>query len=249
MPRSFAKKTILDFSNATTAIVGPNGSGKSNVAEAFRFEKALDQEFDARRIAEVVVREDEPGPVRPRAFPNGAYVLGIVAHLEIDEIDEAARALRADSDPADIDAAAWDVSVKAVAHYPEVVSMMADSLDWTTALGQAYAWQPDDVIERWRAETSIRDRNEAVAVAPPCPIAEPNRGLTFSRGIVVYAILTLLVVVFAGYIVVQILRFQSISAPLIDGPLVTTLAGDAQTHEPDAFSREGPGPAAGIDEM
>lgn len=35
--KSFAKKTTLDFSNSTTAIVGPNGSGKSNVAEAFRF--------------------------------------------------------------------------------------------------------------------------------------------------------------------------------------------------------------------
>ncbi len=35
--KSFAKKTLLDFSNAATAIVGPNGSGKSNVAEAFRF--------------------------------------------------------------------------------------------------------------------------------------------------------------------------------------------------------------------
>ena len=35
--KSFAKKTILDFPSAATAIVGPNGSGKSNVAEAFRF--------------------------------------------------------------------------------------------------------------------------------------------------------------------------------------------------------------------
>ncbi len=35
--KSFARKTTLDFSSATTAIVGPNGSGKSNVAEAFRF--------------------------------------------------------------------------------------------------------------------------------------------------------------------------------------------------------------------
>src|SRR3989304_8972614 len=35
--KSFAKKAVLDFSSATTAIVGPNGSGKSNVAEAFRF--------------------------------------------------------------------------------------------------------------------------------------------------------------------------------------------------------------------
>lgn len=35
--KSFARKTTLDFSARTTAIVGPNGSGKSNVAEAFRF--------------------------------------------------------------------------------------------------------------------------------------------------------------------------------------------------------------------
>lgn len=35
--KSFAKKTVLDFVNTTTAIVGPNGSGKSNVAEGFRF--------------------------------------------------------------------------------------------------------------------------------------------------------------------------------------------------------------------
>lgn len=35
--KSFAKKTVMDFSTSVTAIVGPNGSGKSNVAEAFRF--------------------------------------------------------------------------------------------------------------------------------------------------------------------------------------------------------------------
>ncbi|HUQ30178.1 MAG TPA: AAA family ATPase [Candidatus Paceibacterota bacterium] len=35
--KSFARKTVLDFSSRATAIVGPNGSGKSNVAEAFRF--------------------------------------------------------------------------------------------------------------------------------------------------------------------------------------------------------------------
>lgn len=35
--KSFARKTVLDFSTQVTSIVGPNGSGKSNVAEAFRF--------------------------------------------------------------------------------------------------------------------------------------------------------------------------------------------------------------------
>jgi chromosome segregation protein len=35
--KSFARKTVLDFSAPVTAIVGPNGSGKSNIAEAMRF--------------------------------------------------------------------------------------------------------------------------------------------------------------------------------------------------------------------
>jgi len=35
--KSFARKTVLDFSSSVTSVVGPNGSGKSNVAEAFRF--------------------------------------------------------------------------------------------------------------------------------------------------------------------------------------------------------------------
>ncbi|MBX4200244.1 AAA family ATPase [Candidatus Parcubacteria bacterium] len=35
--KSFAKKSVLEFTTPVSAIVGPNGSGKSNVAEAFRF--------------------------------------------------------------------------------------------------------------------------------------------------------------------------------------------------------------------
>jgi chromosome segregation protein len=35
--KSFAKKSILDFTSSISGIVGPNGSGKSNVAEGFRF--------------------------------------------------------------------------------------------------------------------------------------------------------------------------------------------------------------------
>jgi chromosome segregation protein len=35
--KSFAKKSVLDFTTPISSIVGPNGSGKSNVAESFRF--------------------------------------------------------------------------------------------------------------------------------------------------------------------------------------------------------------------
>jgi len=35
--KSFAKRSVLDFTSPISGIVGPNGSGKSNVAESFRF--------------------------------------------------------------------------------------------------------------------------------------------------------------------------------------------------------------------
>jgi hypothetical protein len=72
-----------------------------------------------------------------------------------DQIDEAARFMRANDDPNAIDSEVWDVSVKAVAHYRDVLEQMADDLDWTTTVGQAYALQPDDVlasIQRLRHE-------------------------------------------------------------------------------------------------
>ena len=35
--KSFADKTILDFTEGSTAVVGPNGSGKSNISDAIRW--------------------------------------------------------------------------------------------------------------------------------------------------------------------------------------------------------------------
>lgn len=49
----------------------------------------------------------------------------------------------------------WDMSVRAVARYPEALQMMATNINWTTAVGQAYVDQPGDVarsIQRLRAQ-------------------------------------------------------------------------------------------------
>jgi hypothetical protein len=54
-----------------------------------------------------------------------------------------------------IDQQPLDDSVKALARYPGVLKMMDDNLEWTTALGQAFASQPADVmdsIQRLRAQ-------------------------------------------------------------------------------------------------
>lgn len=46
-----------------------------------------------------------------------------------------------------IDGQDWDISVKALAHYPSLLRKMGDDSDWTTALGQAYVDQPQDVMD------------------------------------------------------------------------------------------------------
>jgi hypothetical protein len=88
-------------------------------------------------------------------YPDPLLAQVLVAATFPDQIDAAGRFVRSDPNANDVDGQPWDVSVKAVAHYPTVLAMMADKLDWTNALGQAYANQSTDVmasIQRLRAQ-------------------------------------------------------------------------------------------------
>ena len=78
-------------------------------------------------------------------YPDPLLAQVLVAATFPDEIQDAAPWVRVHN-PDSIDYQPWDVSVKAVAHYPTVLSMLNDRLDWTIALGQAYAYQSTDVM-------------------------------------------------------------------------------------------------------
>lgn len=80
-------------------------------------------------------------------YPDPLLAQVLLAATFPDQVDQAARTMRAYNNHFDIDSADWDVSVKAVAHYPSVLSMMADKIDWTTSVGQAYVNQSSDVME------------------------------------------------------------------------------------------------------
>jgi len=77
-------------------------------------------------------------------YPDPLLAQTLVAATYPDQVEEAARYVRANGQ-AGIDDQNWDVSVKAIAHYPSVVQMMADKIDWTTSVGQAYVNQSADV--------------------------------------------------------------------------------------------------------
>ena len=79
-----------------------------------------------------------PDPLLAQVLPAATFV---------DQIDNAARWLRANpNNIAGVDTQQWDVSVRSVSHYPQVVYMMAEKMDWTTALGQGYVNQSTDVF-------------------------------------------------------------------------------------------------------
>jgi hypothetical protein len=78
-------------------------------------------------------------------YPDPLLAQVLVAATFVDQIDEAARWVRSYGQSG-VDDQPWDVSVRAVAHYPTVLSMMDDNLDWTTAVGQAYVYQSTDVM-------------------------------------------------------------------------------------------------------
>lgn len=86
-------------------------------------------------------------------YPDPLLAQVLIAATFPDQIDEATRWVRSYGQNG-VDGQPWDVSVRAVAHYPTVLYMMDDNLDWTTALGQAYVYQSTDVmasVQRLRA--------------------------------------------------------------------------------------------------
>jgi hypothetical protein len=86
-------------------------------------------------------------------YPDPLLAQVLIAATFPDQIDAAARWVRSNGQSG-VDEQPWDVSVRSVAHYPTVLNMMAADLDWTTAVGQAYAYQSTDVmtsVQRLRA--------------------------------------------------------------------------------------------------
>lgn len=99
-------------------------------------------------------------------YPDPLLAQVLVAATFPDQIDAASNEIRAYGNGYNIDDAPWDVSVKAVAHYPTVLSMMSDKIDWTTALGQAYVSQSTDLMNAvQRLRRRARDAGNLVTTS------------------------------------------------------------------------------------
>jgi len=79
--------------------------------------------------------------------------------------------LKGDQLNAALDGKNWDLSVKALAPFPQVLAMMSEKLDWTQKLGDAFLAQQGDVMDaiqklRAKAKTqgNLKNTNEQTVV-------------------------------------------------------------------------------------
>jgi hypothetical protein len=85
------------------------------------------------------------GPIA--LYPDPLIAQMLAAATLPTQIVLADRYLNDGGDPGRIDEQPWADSVRALAHYPEVLKWMDDNLDWTTELGQAFLNQAQEVME------------------------------------------------------------------------------------------------------
>ncbi len=144
------QEIVLRAETPLTFVVGGNAAGSPAEAAApapESTETAQPQnQSQAPDYNEPYAPEQLDNLLAPIAlYPDPLLAQVLVAATFPDEIQDAAPWVRAHN-PESIDYQPWDVSVKAVAHYSSVLSMLNDRLDWTTALGQAYVYQSNDVM-------------------------------------------------------------------------------------------------------
>jgi hypothetical protein len=94
-------------------------------------------------------------------YPDSLLGQILVAATYPDQVTDADRwvnqnkNLKGDELNAELDRMNWDLSVKALVPFPQVLSMMGDKMDWTKRMGDAFLAQQEDVmdsIQRLRGE-------------------------------------------------------------------------------------------------
>ena len=100
-----------------------------------------------------------PDPLLSMVFPASTYPQEVVASEEwlqnTPDLTEAA-----------IAAQSWDGSIKGLVHYPTVLKMMSDRIDWTQAVGAAFVNQQKDVlnsVQRLRAQAQAAQNLQTTA--------------------------------------------------------------------------------------
>jgi len=138
---------VLTGCNKSHATANQTSNPALSQANAAASLPASDQKYSDAELDEMLA------PIA--LYPDPLLAQMIPAATFFDQLEEAQRTLNGKSEDDLIANQNWEVSVKSVAHYPQVLQMMVEKQDQTIAIGQAYVAQPQDVaksIQRLREE-------------------------------------------------------------------------------------------------
>lgn len=144
-------------------------------------------------------------------YPDALVAQILAASTYPTEVVEADRwmqqhsSLKGDALAREVDKQPWDASVKALTQFPAVLSNMDQNLSWTSALGEAYANQPQDVMNevqamRQRAQSAgnlkntsqqtVTTQGQSIVIQPADPsvvyVPQYDPWLVYGAPLVVY---------------------------------------------------------------
>jgi len=115
------------------------------------------------------------GPIA--LYPDPLLALILPASTAPADVSAASEYLVQYGDMTRIDTQPWDPSVRALAHYPAVLSWMAENIEWTRALGSAFLSSPAEVME------SVQ-RLRAQALAAGALASTPRQRVVLEDGVI-----------------------------------------------------------------
>src|SRR5712691_9468563 len=77
---------------------------------------------------------------------------------------------------------------------------------------------PDEILLQWRREKGEGKVESSPSIVLPRPLSAPRQGLTFSPAIVVAALMTVILLLFVGYLAIQLLRFAKPPSITVSDP-------------------------------
>jgi hypothetical protein len=143
MTRTFIKAVLLGFMMFLLALFSTNV--RAEYPGETLYVPFTDQELD-ELLAPIALY---PDPLLAELLPASTYP---------EEIEDAAAWLKMGGDVSRVDEQDWAESVRAIAHYPDILQWMSEYMDWTANLGDAFLNQPEEVAKsiqrlRWQAWT------------------------------------------------------------------------------------------------
>ena len=156
-------KKILIILHVALFALGPF-AGQTAIADSDQYNPSNVIEQNNNYLFTAEELDDLLAPIALYPDPLLAQILPAATYIE--QIDLAARYIRQYGKSARISSQPWDVSVKALAHYPDVLNMMDQKYDWTVSLGQAYVNQQQDVMDAIQHLRAVAESEGHLASTP-----------------------------------------------------------------------------------